>query len=276
MNKIDRIGLVAGSGNLPISIVKECINRNIKPFVVLVNGFAMRDNYKNLDNITINFGDVGKAINFFKKNKVKYIVFAGGVKKPNIKRIWPDFKGLFLLFRLLRCKYFGDDSILQTTIKCLEKEGFSVLSVDEILSDIKISVGIAGSITLPNKDYNIDINLGIKVLKQIGDLDIGQSVVVQNGIVLGIECLEGTEKLIERCGKLKYNSGRKPVLIKIKKTKQTKKIDLPAIGEDTIIQLKKAGFAGIAIDANDGLIINRENTIRLADENNLFINGVKI
>ena len=276
MENIDRIGVVAGSGNLPISIVKECEKKNVKPFIVLIKDFAKKENYGSHPYISIKFGDVGKAISFFRKNKVKYIVFAGGVKKPDLKTIWPDLKGFFLLIKLLKCKIFGDDTILQTTVKFLEKEGFEILPVDKIATDIKIQAGIAGKIEMPDKAYNDDINLGIKVLKQIGDLDIGQSIVIQNGIVMGIECIEGTQKLIERCGQLKYNTGRKPVLVKIKKSKQTRKIDLPAIGEDTITQVKQAGFAGIAIDADNGLIINKESTIQSADRNKIFINGIKV
>lgn len=276
MENIERIGVVAGNGKLPISIVKECEKKNIKPFVVLLKDFANAENYKTYKYISINFGDVGKAISFFRKNKVKNIVFAGGVKKPDLKTIWPDLKGFFLLIKLLKCKIFGDDTILQTTIKFLEKEGFKILPVDKIMADIKIQAGIAGKIKLPNNDYENDINLGIKVLKQIGDLDIGQSIVIQNGIVIGIECIEGTEKLIKRCGQLKYTTGRKPILVKIKKSKQTRKIDLPAIGEDTILQVKQAGFAGIAIDCDNGLVIDKESVIDLADKNGIFIKGIKI
>ncbi len=276
MENIERIGVVAGNGNLPISIVKECEKKNIKPFVVLLKDFAIKEDYASLPHISVNFGDVGKAISFFRKNKVKYIVFAGGVKKPDLKTIWPDLKGFFLLIKLLKCKIFGDDTILQTTIQFLEKEGFEIFPVDRIMTDIKIQPGIAGNIEMPSNDYNDDINLGVRVLKQIGDLDIGQSIVIQNGVVMGIECIEGTQKLIERCGQLKYTTGRKPILVKIKKSKQTRKIDLPAIGEDTVTQVKQAGFAGIAIDSDNGLIINKEATIQSANRNKIFINGIKV
>lgn len=273
--EVERLGLVAGSGDLPISILKECEKSNIKPFVIVLKDFAKESDYKEYNHRLLKFGDVGKAISFFRKNKVKYIVFAGAVKKPDLKTIWPDLKGFFLLMQLLKCKIFGDDTILQTAIKFLEKEGFEILPVDKIVKDIKISHGIAGIIPLPNEDYMTDIELGVKVLRQIGDLDIGQSIVIQNGIVMGIECIEGTEKLIERCGHLKYTTGRKPILVKIKKTKQTRKIDLPAIGEDTITQLKQAGFAGVAIDYENGLVINRQATINLANKNKIFVYGIK-
>ena len=276
MKKIERLGIIAGNGDLPLSILEECKKQGITPFIAMVKGFADTEKYKDFKNIEISFGNVGKTISFFKKNKVNNIVFAGGVKKPNIKTIFPDFKGFFLLFKLLKNKVFGDDTILQTVIQFLENEGLNVLPVDEILSDVKIKNGIAGNIKLPNNDYIQDIELGVKVLKQISDLDIGQSIVIQNGIVIGIECIEGTEKLIERCGELKYTTGRKPILVKIKKTNQTKKGDLPSIGKNTVLQVKKAGFAGIAFDCNNGLVINKKAVINSANENKIFVYGINI
>ena len=276
MDKIETLGIIAGDGNLPISIYKECKKRNIKPFLALIQDFAKKENYKDANCIDITFGDVGKAISFFQKNNVKQIVFAGGVKKPDLKTIRPDLKGIFLLTKLLKSKFFGDDTILQTTIKFLEQEGFEILPVDKILSDIKITSGLNTDISMPDNDYQHDISLGIKVLKQLSDLDMGQSVVIQNGIVVGVECVEGTQKLIERCSILKYSTGRKPILVKTKKVKQTRKIDLPAIGEETINQVKNAGFAGIALDFENGLVINRDETIKLANKSNIFIYGIKI
>jgi DUF1009 family protein len=271
-----RIGLVVGSGNLPISILDECKKKNIRPFLILLKTFVNYENYKDYENISLNFGDVGKAISFFKKNNVKKIMFAGGVKKPNLKTIIPDFKGFFLLIKLLKSKIFGDDTILKIVIDFFEKEGFELIPIDNFVEDIKLEVGIAGKFNLPEKDYQMDIDLGVRVLQQIGDLDIGQSVIIQNGMVIGIECIEGTKELIERCGKLKYKKGRKPILVKIKKTNQTRKIDLPTIGEETIKQLKNVDFAGIAIEAKNTLVINKNETIKIADENKIFLIGLDL
>lgn len=277
MKKSNKIGLIAGNGDLPFLILEKCKEKSITPYIVIINGFADTKKYSDYKNITINFGNVGKAISFFKKNGVKDIIFAGGVKKPNIKTIFPDFKGFFLLLKLLKNKVFGDDTILQTIVNFAENQGFNILSVNNFLEgNTSVKQGIVGSVKISNKNYMDDINLGIKVLKQISDLDIGQSVIIQNGIVIGIECIEGTEKLIERCGKIKYKSGRKPVLVKIKKTNQTKKIDLPSIGEKTITQIKNAGFAGVAFDYKNGIVINKEKTINKANKNNIFIYGVDI
>lgn len=271
----DKIGLIAGSGNLPLLILEECKKKCIEPYVILIKDFAKEEDYDHINHIVINFGDVGKGLSFFKKNKIKYVVFAGAVKKPDLKTIWPDLKGFSLLFKLLKCKIFGDNTVLQTVINFLEKEKFEVISVDKILDDVKIPFGKVGKINLPSSDYRKDIDLGVKLLKHISDFDIGQSVVIQNGMVIGIECIEGTRELINRCKQIKYTTGRKPILVKIKKINQTTKADLPAVGEDTIEQAEAAGFAGIAIDFENTLVINKNETIKLADKSGLFIFGIK-
>ena len=273
---MEKIGIIVGNGDLPILLINECKKKNIKPYLVLLKGFANPQDYLFEDYIEIFFGEVGKAISFFKKNTIKKIIFVGGVKKPDLWNIHPDFKGSYLLMKILKSKIFGDDTILKTIINFLNKDGFDVISIDEISNSFKINLGLNGTTRIADNNYMIDIDLGIKVLKQLGDLDIGQSVIIQNGIVLGIECIEGTEQLIKRCKNLKYLQSRKPILVKIKKTNQTKKIDLPAIGKETILQLKDAGFAGIAFDSENGIIINYDETIKLAEENQIFIYGIKV
>ncbi|GMO59717.1 MAG: hypothetical protein Ta2D_05390 [Rickettsiales bacterium] len=137
----------------------------------------------------------------------------------------------------------------------------------------EIPQGQIGDWNLPNNDYKIDIELGVKVLKQLGELDIGQAIVIQNGMVIAIECIEGTQKMLEKCKDLKYNKGRKPILVKMKKTSQTDKADLPAIGAKTIEQLKSSDFAGVVIDSKNSIILEKEKTITLANKEKIFIYG---
>lgn len=270
-----KLGIIAGSGQLPLLIINECKKQSIEPIVILIKDFADPNDFKGLKQISIGFGKVGKVIGFLKKNNVEQIVFAGAVKKPELRHIIPDFTGLFLLFRLLGLKLFGDNSVLKIVIDFAEEKGFEVVPVDNILKDAKVKEGIVGVVKPNKKEYENDINLGIDVLKKLSKYDIGQSIVIQNGMVLGIEGPEGTKELIKRCGRLKQNDRRKPILIKIKKLNQTRKADLPSIGEDTIQQLIDAGFSGLAVDADNTLVIEKFKMIKLADKNNIFIIGVK-
>jgi DUF1009 family protein len=271
---VKRIGIIAGNGDLPAMVIKQCEKTGIEPFVVMIKNFADYEKYKKYTNTIVSFGHVGKTISFFKKNNVKEVIFAGGVKKPNLKQILPDWAGYGLFFRLLKTKLQGDDSILREIIKFAEERGLKIIPVHSFLGQ-KIAPGKVGQVNIPNNDYLTDIDLGVKVLKQLGTLDIGQSIVIQNGMVIGIECIEGTQILIERCNKIKYEKGRKPILVKMKKSAQTDKADLPAIGKNTIEQLKNSNFAGVVVDCDNGIIINQSETIDLANKNKIFIYGYR-
>lgn len=266
---MEKIGLVAGSGNLPIEISNYCNNNNIDLFVVVLKGFGDKLKYENC--IELSFGQVGKAIDFFRRNRVNNIVFAGSVKKPSLFGMKIDWKGFKLLKSILSNKILGDNSILETVVKFFESYGINVIEVDKIIDNVKFEIGFNSSITC--KDYFDDMEIGKNVIERLSNLDIGQSVVVQQRSVVGIECFEGTEKLIKRCSELKFNAGRKPILVKMKKNNQTRKADLPTIGPDTIEQLYNAGFAGIAIDSNNCLVVSIEKTLDLSNKYGIFIYG---
>lgn len=270
---MDKLGLIAGSGNLPLMVVEHCKNKKIELFTVLIENFPNKNEYNNSNCIVARFGQVGKIIKFFKKNKVDSIVFAGGVKKPSFSDIKFDFKGFMLLKNILKNKILGDNTVLETIIAFLKKYNVEVIEIDKLLDNIKFEHGFNTS-TICGKEYFDDIKIGQDVLKKMSEFDIGQSVVVQQKNIIGIECFEGTAALIERCKNLKYDIGTKPVLVKMKKSRQTKKIDLPSIGIDTIEQLHNSRFAGIAVDSSNCLVINITKVLNLAEKYSIFIYGI--
>jgi UDP-2,3-diacylglucosamine hydrolase len=274
MDNLKKLGIIAGNGKLPLVIVEECERNNVEPVCVLIKDFANPEDYKNVNTVLLSVGLIGKAIEFFKKNQVTQIVFAGGVKKPSLSSVRTDFKGLILLKELIKNKLFGDNKTLQTIVKFFEKEEFTILKVDDVLLNNKIEKGSGGLLKFQHKKYANDIQIGIEALKQMSDLDMGQAIVVQQGVILAVECIEGTAELIKRCGELKYKEGKQPVLVKMKKKNQIKEADIPVIGEDTIEQLKNAGFAGVAIDADNCLVLNKKTTLNKAEEEGIFVVGI--
>jgi DUF1009 family protein len=149
-----------------------------------------------------------------------------------------------------------------------------VVGAEEIVQDLLTPEGLIGK-TRPDKQAQADIAFGAKIAVSIGELDIGQAVVVQKQHVLGVEALEGTEKLIARCAELQFdNAGA--VLVKVKKPQQERRVDLPTIGPATIEQLARAGMAGVAIEAGGSLLINRQEVARLADLHGIFVIGFSI
>lgn len=269
----DKIGLIAGNGKLPDEIIKSCLANGRPIFVIYLQGSSPEpEALKDLPHIKLSIGSVGKAISLLRHEGVKYLVMAGGLKRPKLMGLKPDAGGLKLLAKISTAKFSGDNSLLVTVIKFFEASGFIILGAHEILGRVVVTEGVMGKCE-PNKSALQDVNLGVEIAKTIGNLDIGQGVVVQSGVVLGVEAIEGTDALLERCASLKLD-GAGGVLVKMKKPMQDSRIDLPTIGVDTIVNAHKAGLRGIAVEAGSALILEKEKVVETADMLGLFVLGV--
>jgi hypothetical protein len=166
----------------------------------------------------------------------------------------------------------GDDQLLRLIVEELEREGFRVVGADTLIADVLAPEGPMTALA-PDADALRDIALGIEVAGRLGDLDIGQAAIVQQGLVLGVEAVEGTDALIARCAGLK-RAGRGGILVKVKKPGQERRADLPTIGPHTVRLAAETGIAGIAVQAGHCLIIERAEVIAAADRAGLFVIGV--
>ena len=176
--------------------------------------------------------------------------------------------------RITASKIHGDNSALSIIAKFLEEHGLKVISPNSILPSLLTPAGILGKIK-PDQDDLKDIEIGKIVLAKLSDMDIGQATIVENSYVLGIEAAEGTDSLIKRCADLKRETMRKGVLVKMKKTMQDKRLDLPTIGTNTIDYVYKANLRGIAVNTNGSIIISLPEVITLADKYGIFVIGVQ-
>jgi DUF1009 family protein len=166
----------------------------------------------------------------------------------------------------------GDDSLLSALIVELENMGFRVSGVDSILKGLMARSGQYGA-HAPDDQARSDLDRGLEVARAIGGMDVGQAVVVQQGMVLGVEGVEGTDALIRRCGELK-KKGPGGVLVKIKKPDQDRRADLPTVGVETVVAAIATGLRGIAFEAGATLIIDEAEMIREADDARLFLIGI--
>ena len=181
-------------------------------------------------------------------------------------------RALKLLAKIKTVSGKGDNALLSLLVNELENEKFRVVGADELLkSNVPLGL-IAGREPNPN-DKN-DIQIGLNVVTAMGKLDVGQAAVIEEGLVIGVEAIEGTDKLLRRCLGLKRES-KGGVLVKLKKPNQEERIDLPTIGINTVQIASKIGLSGIAIHANHSIIIDREKVIEEANKVGLFIIGVK-
>ena len=268
-----KLGIIAGSGALPHALIEAC-ERMKRPFFVL--GLKGQANPKEFDKalpmVWIRLGAVGKAFRLMKKEGVEEVVMIGAVKRPSFVGLFPDLRGMKAIAHLKK-KSLGDDGLLRGIAKEIESEGFKVVGIDEILPHLLAKEGVyTWTVPLP-KDQS-DIKRGIEVAKLLGKVDVGQSVIVQQGLVLAVEGIEGTDALIRRSADLKRRGGG-GVLVKMTKPQQDRRMDLPTIGPQTVQAVKNAGFSGIAVQAGGVLISQSEQTVKLANQLGLFIVGVK-
>src|SRR5262249_32212699 len=167
----------------------------------------------------------------------------------------------------------GDDGLLSAIVKELEREGFRVLGADDVLgAEDLMPIGPLGR-HAPDADAKADIEHGLRVARALGELDIGQAVIMQQGFVLGVEAAEGTDELVRRCTALRREA-LGGVLVKISKPGQERRADRPTIGPQTVALAAASGLQGIAAEAGMTLVMDRAELIRVADEAGLFIIGV--
>jgi hypothetical protein len=189
-----------------------------------------------------------------------------------LSAIRPDWRAA-KFFAKVGYRMLGDDGLLSAVVKELEIEGFRLIGAHELLDATAVPEGPLGRVR-PDADADADIKRGIRLALAIGALDVGQAVVVQQGLVLGIEAIEGTDALLRRCGGLR-REGVGGVLVKLAKPQQESRIDRPTIGARTVTIAAEAGLRGIAVEAGATLMLDREAVIRAADEAGLFVVGVR-
>lgn len=266
-----KLGILAGSGRLPGLLIDSCRASGRDFFVLAFKGQADPAVVENAPHAWIRLGAAGQGFAILRAQGVEELVMAGGVRRPSLVDLRPDMQAIRFFARLGR-RGLGDDGLLRAVIDLLESEGFHVVGADQLLPALKAESGPLGA-HLPDEQAKADITRGIDVLSALGAADIGQAVVVQQGIVLGVEAVEGTDALIERCGTLK-RAGAGGVLVKFSKPKQETRVDLPTVGPDTIEKAISADLRGVAIEAGSTLVVDRAELVRRADRAGLFVVGV--
>jgi DUF1009 family protein len=273
MSNIKKLGLISGGGVLPTEIIKYCNQTGREIFAVGIEPYSWEEQIKDAPHIFAKIGEVGKILKTMEKNGVQEIVLAGGIKRPSLKEIIPDWGGVKMLARLA-IKKMGDNDMFLAAIDEIERHGFKVVGIEDVVPEMLFSEGVYGKVKPSVEDMD-DIQRGITVAKALGAVDVGQAAVVQEGIVLAVEAAEGTDMMLSRVNAVK-KEGKAPVMVKVKKPRQDTRTDLPAIGLQTIEQLKKYDIKGIAVEAGAILVIEREAVVKMADECGIFIVGIKI
>lgn len=263
------IGLIAGGGQFPLLFADAARKKNRAVVAVAHHNETLPELEGRADlTCWVKLGQLGKIINFFHQHQVQETVFAGTITKTRIfKDVLPDLKGLTLWNKIDARQ---DDAILRAVAGVLEKEGIKVLASTCYLEHLFFPAGVLGK-RRPSAEQMEDIRFGFRMAKSVGELDIGQCVVVKDRSVVAVEAIEGTDAAIRRGGKL---AGPGAVAVKVKKPGQDFRFDLPATGLQTIETMAEVQASVLAVEAGQSLVFDREDMIRAANQKKIIVYGI--
>lgn len=276
---IGTLGIVGGGGTLPAAVAAQARARGLQIVPVNLSGFADPETAIP-GGEWIAPGAVGKVLAHFHANKVKSVCLVGMAKRPEFTKLDLDARGLRELPGVLLASRKGDDALLRSILNIYERDGFQVVGADSFAHQMIGRSGILGK-HAPDRDHLRELEQARDVALATGRLDIGQGVVVCDGLVLAVEAQEGTDAMLQRCVDLPENirgttTKRRGVLVKVPKPDQDKRIDLPTVGVRTVELAAHAGLAGIGYAEDTCLILEQERMIQMADELSLFLIGIPI
>jgi len=270
----NHLGIIAGGGTLPERLLHACDRRGIEVFVIGLEGQTDRNLMAGRKHLWTRVGAAGQIIQTLKAHKIRDLVLIGSVSRPSLSELKPDWRTAAFLMKIgMRSLMLGDDGLLSAIRAELENEGFIIHGVQDFAEDLLAPPGALGKYS-PGKADQEDINRGLDVARAIGALDVGQAVVIQEGLVLGMEAIEGTDALINRCGELKH-AGKGPILVKLCKPQQDTSLDMPTIGPTTVDHAAFRGFRGIIFQARKTLLIDPQQVAESADAAKMFVYGVE-
>ncbi len=257
---IKKIGLIAGNGQFPLAFARAAKQKGMQVIAVAHEDETLPELAEIVDGIFwVKVGQLGKLIKIFQDQDVTNVLMAGGIKKTRLfGGALPDMRGIALLARMIHKK---DDSLLRAVAEELEAEGITVRESTLYLDNLLAQPGILTR-RKPSREEQQDIEFGWQMAKEIGRLDIGQTVVVKDQAVLAVEAIEGTDEAIRRGGRL---CGEGAVVVKICKPHQDLRFDLPAIGSQTMKSMRDVKAACLAIEAGKTIVLDREALLSEAD-----------
>lgn len=275
MSASSPLAIITGRGRLP-EILASAVEKSGRDVVlVCFGGFCPDWRSQNHQLIKADFEKPGALFKALKSVGCNEVVFAGSMIRPRLNPLKFDLKMLGLAGKLLPALKSGDGNTLNMLISIFEMEGIHVTGAHEILQDLLAPEGVLAK-HRPSKDDLADIKRARDIAYHLGLADVGQGVVVAQGVCLGLESVQGTDALLEFVTETSRNyrpdkTAGQGVLLKRPKPNQDWRVDLPAIGVQTVQNAAKAGLGGIAVQAGGVLILDWEETIQAADKFGLFL-----
>lgn len=267
------LGIIAGQGDLPMLLIKELQQQNQRFVIFLLKSETYEIDYSAYNPVELQFDEVTKLIDELKRRQIKNLTLAGKISKPNFSAFAKaklDKKAYLLLGKILASKILGDDAVLKTVVKFFEAEGLTIRPINEFLPGLVTAKAVLTKLK-PSAEDLAEIEIAKSAIHAMSPFDIGQAVIIAQRQIIAVEGIEGTDAMIKRVGSLKVEFRKSAILVKLSKLKQNTKVDLPAIGIETIKNCIENDIKGIAIEAKNTLILNKDELIKLADQHKLFI-----
>lgn len=265
---MNKIGLIAGEGKMPVYIAKKAVEKGYEVFVLGLRGNAREEDYKEYATRfqPIRIGQLGTGIEFFKNCGVSRFVMAGRVQHTSIfTNLMPDMRGAKFLSSL---KSMQTKHILSRLIEEIQKDGLTCENSALFLEDFFPKKGVLSK-RQPTEEEQKTIDYGYKIAKEIARLDIGLTCIVSQQAVIAVEGMEGTDRCILRAGELYKKAADKEssvAVVKVARPNQDNRYDLPVIGKGTLNSMHKAGFSVLAFEADKTLVMDLDEVIALADK----------
>jgi DUF1009 family protein len=271
------LGLIAGEGRLPFLVVAGAKQAGLRVVCVGLTddaGHSLADEVDVFYRVAI--ARPGRWIRKLRKHSVSRTIMVGRVAKSRLFTPWrilqylPDWRAFRIYYWRLRGKDKLDDSLLSALADELATGG---IILENSTMYCKEHLAIEGVMTKrhPSSSVESDIEFGWPIVKKLGELDIGQAIAVKEKEVIAVEAIEGTAEMIKRAGQFCKSGGW--TLIKTSKPGQDMRFDVPCVGPDTITSLAENGGKCLVVEAEKTIIIDRGETIKLADQLGISILG---
>lgn len=263
------IGLIAGGGRFPLLLAESARRAGHRVVAAAFVHQTLPELERHVDAITwVKLGEFGKMAAALKRGGAESVVMLGGLAKVRFFRdAWPDAAGLKVLAQVA---IRSDDNILRAAARWLGEEGLPVVDPTPFLRDRLAPAGVLGKRSPTDAEW-ADARYGLELARGVGRLDLGQTVVVKDGVGVAVEALEGTDACIRRGGELARSGA---VVVKAVKPQQDRRFDLPAVGPDTVEVMREVKASVLAVEAGATLVMDRDEMVRRADAASIAVVGI--
>ena len=260
------LAVIAGAGALPGLVLAA----NHGAWMVRIEGVEAQN--PGAPEIAARFEDLGGLFDALRAEGIETVCLAGAMARPALNPMAFDPTMRALAPRLMAAMKGGDDALLRLVVTVFEEEGFAVRGAHELAPGVTAEPGLlAGS--PPDRAARDDAHRATAILAALGPVDVGQACVVAGGLCLGIETIQGTDALLAQVAATdpRLRRGARGVLVKRPKPGQDLRVDMPAIGPDTLARAAEAGLEGVVIAAGGVLLLDRAATLAAAETGGLFL-----